>query len=277
MTIPGADRERLVTRRLRAAGCVFAEDEARVLLGEAPDDEALESMVADRVAGRPLEQVVGWAAFAGLRIVVEPGVFVPRRRTELVLHQASAALAAADPTGRPAAPGGPVLELCCGAAAVATALAVEHPGLELWATDLDPAAVHCARRNLADHGTVVEGDLFGGLPASLRGRLRVVAANAPYVPTDAIASLPPEARLHESSLALDGGADGLDLHRRIAAEVGAWLAPGGTLVLETSVGQADDTREALATAGLRARVVRDDEVDGTVVVAVASSVRRRPG
>ncbi|KQS15639.1 putative protein N(5)-glutamine methyltransferase [Frigoribacterium sp. Leaf186] len=269
MTIPEADREQLVTRRLRAAGCVFAEDEARVLLAEAADADALESMVAERVAGRPLEQVVGWAAFAGLRIVVEPGVFVPRRRTELVLRQASAALAAADPTGGPTTRRGPVLELCCGAAAVATALAVEQPGLELWATDLDPAAVHCARRNVADRGTVVEGDLFGGLPASLRGRLRVVAANAPYVPTDAIPSMPPEARLHESWLALDGGVDGLDLHRRIAAEVGAWLAPGGTLVLETSVGQADATREALVTAGLRARVVRDDEVDGTVVVAVA--------
>jgi release factor glutamine methyltransferase len=269
VTIPGADREQLVTRRLRAAGCVFAEDEARVLLGEAPDDEVLESMVADRVAGRPLEQVVGWAAFAGLRIVVEPGVFVPRRRTELVLRQASAALGAGGETGRPAVPRIPVLEVCCGAAAVATALAAEHPGLELWATDLDPAAVSCARLNLADRGTVVEGDLFGGLPASLRGRLRVVAANAPYVPTDALRSLPPEARLHESPLALDGGADGLDLHRRIAAEVGGWLGPGGTLVLETSERQASDSREALVAAGLRARVVRDDEVDGTVVVAVA--------
>lgn len=269
MTIPEADREQLVTRRLRTAGCVFAEDEARVLLAEAVDADALESMVADRVAGRPLEQVVGWAAFAGFRIVVEPGVFVPRRRTELVLRQASTALSAGGSTGDQTGGPGPVLELCCGAAAVATALAVEHPGLDLWATDLDPAAVRCARRNLAEHGTVVEGDLFDGLPASLRGRLSVVAANAPYVPTDAIASMPPEARLHESALALDGGADGLDLHRRIAAEVGAWLAPGGTLVLETSTSQADETREALVTAGLRARVVRDDEVDGTVVVAVA--------
>ncbi|NRD27127.1 putative protein N(5)-glutamine methyltransferase [Frigoribacterium sp. VKM Ac-2836] len=267
--MPDHERERTVTRRLRAAGCVFAEDEARLLLAEAADGAALESMVVDRVAGRPLEQVLGWAEFAGLRIVVEPGVFVPRRRTELVFRQASAALAAAEPIGDATTRRGPVLELCCGAAAVATALAAEHPGLDLWATDLDPVAVHCARRNLGDRGTVVRGDLFGGLPASLRGRVGVIAANAPYVPTDAIASMPPEARLHESPLALDGGADGLDLHRRIAAEVGAWLAPGGTLVVETSVGQADDTREALVTAGLRARVVRDDEVDGTVVVAVA--------
>lgn len=269
MTIPEPDREQIVTRRLRAAGCVFAEDEARLLLDEAADGDALESMVADRVAGRPLEQVLGWAAFAGRRIVVEPGVFVPRRRTELVLRQAEAALAEAGAARGLATRPLAVLELCCGAAAVATVLAVEHPGLDLWATDLDPVAVHCARRNLAERGTVVRGDLFDGLPVSLRGRFRVIAANAPYVPTDAIPSMPPEARLHESPLALDGGADGLDLHRRIAAEVGDWLAPGGTLVLETSERQAADTQEALVAAGLRARVVRDDEIDGTVVVAVA--------
>jgi release factor glutamine methyltransferase len=269
VTIPGADRELIVTRRLRAAGCVFAEDEARLLLDGAADGDALESMVADRVAGRPLEQVLGWAAFAGRRIVVEPGVFVPRRRTELVLRQASAALAATGAPAGLATPPVPVLELCCGAAAVATVLAAEHPALDLWATDLDPAAVHCGRRNLDERGTVVRGDLFDGLPVSLRGRFRVIAANAPYVPTGAIPSLPPEARLHESPLALDGGADGLDLHRRIAAEVGDWLAPGGTLVLETSERQAAHTQEALAAAGLRARVVRDEDVDGTVVVAVA--------
>ena len=269
MTIPGADREQVVTRRLRAAGCVFAEDEARLLLDEAADGEALETMVADRVAGRPLEQVLGWAAFAGRRVVVEPGVFVPRRRTELVLRQAEVALTEAGAAGGLATGPLAVLELCCGAAAVAAVLAAEHPGLDLWATDLDPAAVRCARRNLDERGTVVRGDLFDGLPVSLRGRFRVIAANAPYVPTDAIPSLPPEARLHESSLALDGGADGLDLHRRIAAEVGDWLAPGGTLVLETSERQAADTKEALAATGLRARVVRDHEIDGTVVVAIA--------
>jgi release factor glutamine methyltransferase len=269
VTIPGADREQVVTRRLRAAGCVFAEDEARLLLDEAADGEALETMVADRVAGRPLEQVLGWAAFAGRRVVVEPGVFVPRRRTELVLRQAEVALAEAGAAGGLATGPLAVLELCCGAAAVAAVLAAEHPGLDLWATDLDPAAVRCARRNLGERGTVVRGDLFDGLPVSLRGRFRVIAANAPYVPTDAIPSLPPEARLHESRLALDGGADGLDLHRRIAAEVGDWLAPGGTLVLETSGRQAADTKEALAATGLRARVVRDHENDGTVVVAVA--------
>ncbi|KPG87074.1 hypothetical protein AEQ27_03380 [Frigoribacterium sp. RIT-PI-h] len=277
--MPEADREQIVTRRLRAAGCVFAEDETRLLLDEAADGDALESMVAERVAGRPLEQVLGWAAFAGRRIVVEPGVFVPRRRTELVLRQAEAApaeagIAAAAPAAAVARDGRAtrplaVLELCCGAAAVATVLAAEHPGVDLWATDLDPAAVHCARHNLDERGTVVRGDLFDGLPVSLRGRFRVIAANAPYVPTDAIPSMPPEARLHESPLALDGGADGLDLHRRIAAEVGDWLAPGGTLVLETSERQAADTQEALVAAGLRARVVRDDEIDGTVVVAVA--------
>lgn len=214
-----------VVTALRTAGCVFAEEEASLLLEVARTPDELTAMVARRASGLPLEHVVGWAEFAGLRIEVDAGVFVPRRRTEFLVARAAALLR----------PGAVVLDLCCGSGAVGAALAAAVPGVELHAADLDPAAVRCARRNLAGAGgRVYEGDLFAPLPAGLRGRVDVLAANVPYVPTGDIPLLPSEARDHEAPLALDGGADGLDLLRRVARSARAWLAPGGTLLSETS-------------------------------------------
>jgi release factor glutamine methyltransferase len=244
-----------VVRRLRAAGCVFAEDEARLLLDAAGTPAELAELVRRRVAGEPLEHLLGWAEFCGLRITVAPGVFVPRRRTGLVVRLAVAR----------AGPGDVVVDLCCGSGAVAAAVAAAVPGVEVHAADLDPVAVAVARRNLAS-GAVHGGDLFDALPAHLRGRVAVLTANAPYVPTASIGLMPPEARDHEPRSALDGGADGVDVHRRIAAGAPAWLAPGGVLLIETSVRQAPVTVAAMAAAGLRAEVVRDDGLDGTVAV-----------
>jgi len=241
---------------LRAAGCVFAEDEAALLAAEALSAEHLAELVARRVAGEPLEQVLGWAEFRGLRVAVEPTVFVPRLRTGIVVAQAVALLR----------PGGVAVDLCCGVGAIGAAIAAEAPaGVEVYAADLDPVAVRCARRNLPPD-RVFEGDLYDALPDSLRGRVDVLAVNAPYVPTDAIATMPPEARDHEARVALDGGADGLDVQRRVAAGAVEWLVPGGHLVIETSSSQAAYTVEAFERAGLDARVVTDDEIDGTVVV-----------
>jgi release factor glutamine methyltransferase len=264
-----APRAALVSR-LRAAGCVFAEDEADALLAAARSDGALEVLVARRVSGEPLELVLGWVWFAGLRIAVEPGVFVPRRRTELVVEVAAGLVPPR--AGRPV-----VVDLCCGTGAVGTALAAAlgPRRVELHAADVDPAAVRCARRNLGPlGGQVHEGDLFAALPARLRGRVDLLAVNAPYVPTDAIALMPPEARDHEPRPALDGGPDGLAVHRRVAAGAARWLAPGGALVLETSRSQAPDTAAAVAAGGLRARVVRSDERDATVVVGTPAAARR---
>ncbi len=254
MTLPAE----AVVARLRAAGCVFAEDEAAVLLDAAPDDAELERMLARRETGDPLEGIVGWAEFRGRRVIVAPGVFVPRRRTELL---ASAAVELARP-------GSIVVELCCGVAAVASAVATEVPGAEVYAADIDPAEVDVARRNLPPE-RVFHGDLYDALPAGLRGRVDVLVANAPYVPTGEIPNMPPEAREHEPLVALDGGADGLDVQRRIAASAREWLAPGGALIIETSVRQAPATAELMRAAGLVPRMVRDDELDATAVVGRA--------
>lgn len=248
--------EPAVVARLRAAGCVFAEEEAALLAEAAASPVELDDLVARRVAGEPLEQVVGWAEFCGLRFVVEPGVFVPRQRTRLLVREAVAL----------AAPGAVVLDLCCGVGAVGAAVAAAVGAVELHAADVDPVAVRCARRNVP--GAVWCGDLFDPLPGSLQGRVDVLVANAPYVPTEAIALMPPEARDHEARAALDGGPDGLDVQRRVVAGAPDWLAPGGALLIETSRQQADRTLALCAAAGLAARVLTNDDLAATVVVAV---------
>ena len=243
--------------RLRAAGCVFAEDEAALLLDAAAHGRDLEELARRRESGEPLEQVLGWAEFCGLRIAVAPGVFVPRRRTALLVRLAA----------ERARPGTVVLDLCCGTGALGAAVAAAVPGVVVHAADIDAAAVACARGNLAAWGgAVVEGDLFDPLPARLRGRVGVLLANVPYVPTAAIAGLPPEARDHEPRRALDGGPDGLAVLRRVAGDAPAWLAPGGVLLTETGGEQAGTAAAVLSAAGLRAEVVEDDDLGATAVL-----------
>jgi len=236
----------------------------------------LSAMVDRRAAGEPLEHVLGWAEFCGLRIAVDPGVFVPRRRTEFLVSQAITL--ASRPSQAAARRRTVVVDLCCGSGALGVAVATALGGVagselaerqvELHAADLDPVAVRCARRNVAAvGGHVYEGDLYRPLPTTLRGRVGILIANAPYVPTDKVALLPPEARLHEPQVALDGGADGLDILRRVAGEAPQWLAPGGHLLSETTERQASRLTEAVARAGLIPRVARSEELNAAVVVA----------
>lgn len=243
--------------RLRAAGCVFAEEEADLLVAEAAGPDALRAMVDRRVAGTPLEQVLGWVQFCGQRVRLRPGVFVPRRRTETLVEQAVSL----------ASPGATVVDLCCGSGAVGAAVVRQVPGARLWASDLDPVAAVCARENVPTGATVLVGDLDAALPADLAGLVDLLVVNAPYVPTDRIGSMPPEARDHEPLHTLDGGLDGLDLHRRVAAVAPRWLAAQGHLLVETSDRQAAGTTAACRTAGLRPRVVVDRDRGATVVVA----------
>lgn len=326
-----------VIARLRAAGCVFAEDEADLLLAAPFSPSELAAAVERRVGGFPLEHILGWAEFCGLRIAVDSGVFVPRRRTEFLVSEAAALLAALDagpegavpqsavyhsatplsaapqprahdvaPVGQPgpstafqalpsvnAGAASPadvagmtvaagtgvrpttftarqeriVVDLCCGSGAVGTALAAALTGIELHAADVDPSAVRCARRNVVPAGGHVhEGDLYAALPARLRGRVDILAVNAPYVPTASISSMPHEARVHEPRVSLDGGPDGLDVQRRVIAQAPAWLRTGGDLLIETSRRQARQTAAAMAQGGLTPRIVRSEELDATVVI-----------
>jgi release factor glutamine methyltransferase len=242
-----------IVNTLRAAGCVFAEDEARLLIASAGNAAELDAMVQQRLRGRPLEQIVGWAEFCGMRIAIEPGVFVPRRRTELLVREAAAILG----------PHATVVDLGCGSGAVGAALR-SRASMVLYAVDIDPAAVRCARRNLGPD--VLLGDLYQPLPDTLRGHVDTIVANAPYVPTEAISLLPAEARVHEHRVALDGGADGLEIVRRVVVGAPKWLAPGGHLLIETSEDQAPFVAEAMLHHGLVVRVSECDDLGGTVVI-----------
>ena len=241
-----------VVATLRAAGCVYAEEEAELILEE-PGDPA--ARIARRVAGEPLEWVLGWAEFADLRIVVRPGVFVPRRRSELLAAETIARL-------RPASV---AVELCCGAAPIAATVLEEVPFVEVHAADVDPVAVACARENVPN-GNVHQGDLYDALPDSLRGRIDVLAANTPYVPSDEVALMPTEARDHEPAHTLDGGSDGLDLLRRISAGARDWLVPGGHVLIEVSERQLPAAMAVFDGDGLETSSAHSAELEATVVI-----------
>ncbi|GAA2690912.1 putative protein N(5)-glutamine methyltransferase [Actinoplanes palleronii] len=244
--------------RLRAAGCVFAEDEAAVLVEAAADDTSLDAMVERRCAGEPLEQVVGYADFCGVRVRLRPGVFVPRVRSELLVRTAVAELTSqtTDPL---------VVDLCCGSGALGLAVRHRLPGITLHAADLDPAAVAAARDNLG--ANVHQGDLFAALPPELRGRITVLLANVPYVATRHLPFLPAEARDHEPRTALDGGDDGLTVFRAVLAQAGDWLAPGGLLLSEITEAQTGPAITAVDGYGLTPAVTTDDDLDARVITA----------
>ncbi|MFF0267951.1 putative protein N(5)-glutamine methyltransferase [Kribbella sp. NPDC004536] len=263
-----------IVDRLRAAGCVFAEDEAALIVEAARDatvetmvEAMVEAMVERRVAGAPLEYVVGWASFCGLRIGVDPGVFVPRRRTEFLVAEALKATA----------PGAVVVDLGCGSGALGAAVAARRE-VSLYAADVEPAAVRCARRNVTPYGgTVYQGDWFDALPVELRGRIDVLLANVPYVPTDEIRLLPAEARLYEPHVTLDGGADGLANLRRVVAGAVDWLTPGGHVYVEMSDRQAPLAQDVMVAAGLGAEVVTDDDLGANVVHGIKPGAGRAAG
>ncbi|WP_180321074.1 putative protein N(5)-glutamine methyltransferase [Peribacillus kribbensis] len=248
--------ERMVIDKLLHAGCVFAEEEAELLIAEAKTSDELLKMTESRALGAPIEYVLGYTCFCGLRINVERNVFVPRRRTEFLAEKAKAIVQDGDR----------VVDLCCGSGAIGAAIA-SGADIHLHAVDIDEAAVRCAKRNLSGLGAhVYQGDLYSVLPRSLKGSVKMIAANIPYVPTGFIDLLPQEARLHEPKSALDGGEDGFMILRKVAAEAPEWLAPGGDLMIETSGRQASKAAEIFEESGLTARIAKDKDLDATVII-----------
>jgi release factor glutamine methyltransferase len=243
---PGLDASLLLAETLGI-------DRAHLILAyptplQAEDRRRFEALIRRRLAGEPVAYILGRKEFWGLEFTVGPPVLVPRPDTETLVEAALAFLASRSLSG----PRAPLLDLCTGSGAVAIALKHESPGLEVWASDISPEALDMARHNAArllDAGgpaplRLVQSDLFEGIP----GRFGLITANPPYVETGAIPGLPAEVR-EEPRLALDGGAEGLDLIRRIIAEAPAHLYAGGGLLLEADPRQMGRVRAELEKQG----------------------------
>lgn len=251
-----------ITSTLRNSGSVFAEDEAHLLIAAFESPDQLSVMVQQRVKGIPIQVILGWAEFHGSRVSIEPGVFIPRIRSEFLVDEA---LSFCHPDSI-------VVDLCCGSGAIGMAAISALPRIKLYASDIDPKAVNCAKQNIvALGGQVYEGDLFEALPLELKGRINVLVANAPYVPTHAIDVMPREAREHEPRGTLDGGPDGLDVHRRIASEAKNWLSPGGRLLVETSEDQGEHMAAIFAVSELEPKIAFSEAYDATVVIGRKSN------
>jgi release factor glutamine methyltransferase len=256
-----------------------------------PDERArFREGIERRAAGEPLQYVTGEMPFRHLVLKVRPGVFIPRPETEVLVDVGLAALPAgvgaedlrsrssecpspeamntpAECSLRSPAPTPAdvpvVVDLCTGSGAVAVSVAFECGGVRVVATDLNPLAVETAARNaeaagVTDRVDVFEGDLFAPVPGELRGRVDVVLANPPYIPSADLPTLPVEVLGFEPHLALDGGADGLETARRIVAEAPAWLVGEGTLAMELDETRVAAMADEMTSAGWRdVRVVKD--------------------
>jgi len=216
--------------------------------------ERYRTLVARRAEGMPLQYVTGEMPFRHLVVHVEPGVFIPRPETEVLVDVTLEHIAGmAEPR---------VIDLCTGSGCVAVSIATEHPDARVWAVELGQTAFDTACRNalhagVADRVQVVHGDLFDPLPQELLGNVDFIVSNPPYVPSADLPDLPAEVLGFEPHEALDGGADGLDVFRRIADGTGRWLAPGGGLAIELDSGRVADAA-ALLDAGFEGVTVRKD-------------------
>jgi release factor glutamine methyltransferase len=238
---------RVLASQLGAAGCVAPFEEAGELIEAAHgNDRLLERLVARRVAGQPLAWVTGSVIFAGNRIHIDPGVYVPRHQTELLVRRAIELLP----------DGGLAVDLCTGSGAVAVGLARARPTARIVATDIDPAACRCATENGVE---AFLGSLADPVPGEMRGRVDVVTGVVPYVPTGEIAYLPRDVREHEPLLALDGGPFGTRVLEQAVWAGSTLLRLGGTLLLELGGDQDLAIAGALEAAGFKTPRRYEDE------------------
>lgn len=244
----GRIRRSRVVGALAAGGCVAPEAEADALFeAESEGGGPIEDLVARRVAGEPLAWITGWTRFCGLRIHVEPGVFVPRPHTETMARRGAALLPAE----------GIAVDLCTGSGAVAAVMGSARPGATVLGTDVDPVAVSCARRNGV---RALLGDLDESLPASLGGRVDVVTAVVPYVPSEELHLLPGDVLAYEPRLALDGGPGGTSVLVRAAEAAARLLGPGGYMLLELGGEQATSISTTLSGLDMSLiRILRDED------------------
>jgi release factor glutamine methyltransferase len=258
-----------IRRALAEGGCLAPGAEADALLRASGEGAGpVEELTARRLRGEPLAWITGTVRFCGIRVRVDPGVFVPRPHTQPLVRRAVSLLPAA----------GTAVDLCTGSGAVAAVLASSRPRASVVATDIDPVAVACARRNGL---RALVGDLDEPLPPSLRGTVDLMTAVVPYVPTGELHLLPRDVLANEPRRALDGGRRGTTVLLRAAAAAGRWLRAGGSVLLELGGDEAQEVATALEHAGLsKIRVHRDDEGQDRAIEArlgMSDAQDRRPG
>ncbi len=241
---------------LTDAGCIAASVEADELMqAAAADPDVLDDLVSRRTGGEPIEWLTGAVTFCGVRLLVAPGVYVPRQQTEPLARRASTLLP----------PAGVAADLCTGAGAIAAVLAAAVPTARVLGTELDRNAAQCARRNGVE---VLEGFLDDPLPRELEGRIDVLTAVVPYVPTGSLRLLPRDVQAFEPRLALDGGPDGTDLLVEVVRRSARWLGPGGWLLLELGGDQADPMGQLLHESGFEGvEVMADEDGDPRAICA----------
>jgi release factor glutamine methyltransferase len=201
--------------------------------------ETVRELVRRRGQREPLQHIIGSTSFCGWEIKVNPHVLVPRPETEMLAERAWQFLSTFKP------PAGAALDFGTGSGCLAIALAAQCPGAQVHAADISEDALRVARENASRHNLSDKiqfhtGDGFAALPRGLSFDL--IVSNPPYIPSAEIETLAPEVRDHDPRLALDGGADGLDFYRRLAAEAASHLRPAGQIMLESGDGQAEQIR-----------------------------------
>ncbi len=241
---------------LTEAGCIAAGEEADELIrAAAGDPDVLDDLVSRRTNGEPIAWLTGAVTFCGVELLVAPGVYVPRWQTEALARRAATLLPVA----------GVAVDLCTGVGAIAAVLTAAVPTAQVLATELDPTAVQCARRNGVE---VFEGFLDDPLPRELAHRVDVLTAVVPYVPTGSLRLLPRDVRRFEPRLALDGGVDGTDLLEEVVRRSVGWLSPGGWLLLELGGDQAEPMGQLLRELGfVGLDVMADDDGDPRAICA----------
>lgn len=213
----------------------------------------MRGLVKRRGAAEPVAYLVGHREFFSLDFLVQPGVFIPRPDTEVLVMAALDAL-----QGREAPR---VLDLCTGTGCVPIAIARNSPSARLTAVELSQTALETARSNIEKHGLtqrieLLQGDLFAPLPEG--AAFDIITSNPPYVQHDEIARLAADIRDHEPRMALDGGADGLDVIRQLVKQSPDYLIPGGWLMFELSPEQAPAAVEFMEERGFHEVAVKND-------------------
>jgi release factor glutamine methyltransferase len=221
------------------------------------DRERVMAIFARRATREPLQYILGAQEFCSLEFLVTPAVLIPRPETELLVKEvARYARCLSNPT---------IADIGTGSGCIAVALAKALPEGVLYATDLSSSALRVAWHNARRHGVqdrvrFMEGDLLEPIRGRVKGRLSAIVSNPPYVPDGEVSGLPPEVAAFEPRLALAGGPDGLEFHRRLLREAAEFLQPGGLLAMEVGQGQARPVSHVASALGVYGpvRTVRDD-------------------